>query len=50
MFPNHAQEVEQTYSIKIINNFDNDRDQYISDYNDAYQALDKVPELSERAS
>ena len=50
LFPNHPQEVEQTYSIKIINNFDNDRDQYISDYNNAYLALDKVPEISERAS
>ena len=50
LFPNHAQEVEKTYSIKVINNFDNDRDQYISDYNNAYLALDKVPELSERDS
>ena len=50
LFPNHAQEVEKTYSIKVINNFDNDRDQYISDYNNAYLSLDKVPEISERAS
>ena len=44
----HDSSVESTYTIKILNNFDNDRDQYISDYNDAYLALDKVPELSER--
>ena len=50
LFPDHAQEVEKTYSIKVINNFDNDRDQYISDYKNAYLALDKVPELSERDS
>ena len=46
----HPSAVEKTYTIKVINNFDNDRDQYISDYNDAYLALDKVPELSERDS
>ena len=46
----HPSAVESTYTIKVLNNFDNDKDQYISDYNDAYQALDKVPELSERDS
>ena len=46
----HSSAVESTYTIKILNNFDNDKDQYISDYNDAYLALDKVPELSERDS
>jgi len=46
----HPSAVESTYTIKVLNNFDNDKDQYISDYNDAYLALDKVPELSERDS
>ena len=46
----HPIAVESTYTIKVLNNFDNDRDQYISDYNNAYLALDKVPELSERDS
>ena len=46
----HPAKQEVEFQIKVLNNFDNDRDQYISDYNDAYQALDKVPELSERDS
>ena len=39
-----------TYKIGIINNFDNDRDQYIEDYKTAYATMTKVPEISERAS
>ena len=47
-FPNHSDEVEKTYSIKIINNFDNDKNQYKADYTAAYASLTKVPELNER--
>ena len=47
---NHPNAVESTYTINILNNFDNDKDQYIADYKAAYDALDKVPELSERNS
>ena len=46
----HDSSVESTYTIKILNNFTNDKDQYIADYKAAYDALDKVPELSERDS
>ena len=46
----HPNAIESTYTINILNNFDNDRDQYIADYKEAYEALDKVPELSERDS
>ena len=49
-FISHPNAVESTYTINILNNFDNDRDQYIADYKEAYEALDKVPELSERDS
>ena len=44
----HSDEVEKTYSIKIINNFDNDKNQYKADYISAYASLTKVPELNER--
>ena len=44
----HPDEVEKTYSIKIINNFDNDKNQYKADYLAAYESLTKVPELNER--
>tara|TARA_B100000131_G_scaffold3507_1_gene3647 strand:- start:347 stop:1093 length:747 start_codon:yes stop_codon:yes gene_type:complete len=44
----HPSAVESTYTIKILNNFDNDRDQYKQDYENAYKSLTKVPELSER--
>ena len=44
----HPDEVEKTYSIKIINNFDNDKNQYKADYLAAYASLTKVPELNER--
>ena len=46
----HGSAIESTYTIKILNNFTNDKDQYIADYKAAYDALDKVPELSERDS
>ena len=42
--------IEKTYKIGIINNSDNDRDVYLQKYDDAYGSLDKVPEVSERAS
>ena len=44
----HPSAVEKTYTIKVLNNFDNDRDQYKQDYENAYKSLTKVPELSER--
>ena len=34
--------------LSYVNNFDNDRDQYKQDYENAYKSLTKVPELSER--
>ena len=35
------------YQIGVINNYDNDRDVYITNYRKAYASLTKVPELSE---
>ena len=35
------------YKIGVINNYDNDRDVYITNYRKAYASLTKVPELSE---
>ena len=46
LFPNHAQEVEKTFSIKIINNFSNDKEQYKQDYANAYASLEAVPDPS----
>ena len=43
---NHASATEQTYTIKVLNNFDNDKEQYKSDYADAYAALETVPDPS----
>tara|TARA_Y100000004_G_scaffold193930_1_gene257411 strand:- start:341 stop:1174 length:834 start_codon:yes stop_codon:yes gene_type:complete len=45
-----SRKFEKSFSIHIINNFNNDRDQYKLDYENAYKSLTKVPELSERAS
>ena len=35
------------FKIGVINNYDNDRERYITAYRDAYKSLTKVPELSE---
>ena len=35
------------FKIGVINNYDNDRERYITAYREAYNALTKVPELSE---
>jgi|LWDU01.1.fsa_nt_gi hypothetical protein len=43
---NHASAVEAEYTIKVLNNFDNDKEQYKSDYADAYAALETVPDPS----
>ena len=48
LFPNHPDNVIKSYSIAIINNFENDRLQYKADYAAAYGSLTKVPELNER--
>ena len=40
---------EKEWTIGIINNASADRDVYILKYQEAYGALSKVPELSERA-
>ena len=39
--------VELDFKIGVINNYDNDRERYISAYREAYSNLTKVPELSE---
>jgi len=39
--------IELEFKIGVINNYDNDRERYITAYRDAYSALTKVPELSE---
>ena len=38
---------ELEFKIGVINNYDNDRERYITAYQDAYSSLTKVPELSE---
>ena len=43
---NHASSTEAEYTIKVLNNFDNDKEQYKSDYADAYAALETVPDPS----
>ena len=43
--PMAAQNLE--FKIGVINNYDNDRERYITAYREAYSALTKVPELSE---
>ena len=35
------------FKIGVINNYDNDRERYITAYQEAYKSLTKVPELSE---
>ncbi len=39
--------VELDFKIGVINNYDNDRERYMSAYEEAYSSLTKVPELSE---
>ena len=39
--------IELVFKIGVINNYDNDRERYITAYREAYSALTKVPELSE---
>ena len=39
--------VELDFKICVINNYDNDRDRYMTAYQNAYKSLTKVPELSE---
>jgi len=39
--------IELDFKIGVINNYDNDRERYITAYRDAYSTLTKVPELSE---
>ena len=38
---------ELDFKIGVINNYDNDRERYITAYQEAYKSLTKVPELSE---
>ena len=35
------------YQIGVINNYDNDRETYMTAYEEAYSSITKVPELSE---
>ena len=39
--------IELVFKIGVINNYDNDRERYITAYQEAYKSLTKVPELSE---
>jgi hypothetical protein len=39
--------IELDFKIGVINNYDNDRERYITAYQEAYKSLTKVPELSE---
>ena len=39
--------IELEFKIGVINNYDNDRERYITAYQEAYKSLTKVPELSE---
>ena len=39
--------IELDFKIGVINNYDNDRDRYMTAYQNAYKSLTKVPELSE---
>ena len=45
--PSPMSPVELDFKIGVINNYDNDRDSYITAYREAYKSLTKVPELSE---
>ena len=39
--------IELVFKIGVINNYDNDRERYMTAYTNAYKSLTKVPELSE---
>ena len=43
-----ASTIDLDFEIGIINNFNNDRDVYLTAYENAYGSLSKVPELDER--
>ena len=45
--PSPMSPVELDFKIGVINNYDNDRERYITAYQEAYKSLTKVPELSE---
>ena len=45
--PSPMSPVELDFKIGVINNYDNDRDRYMTAYTNAYKSLTKVPELSE---
>ena len=45
--PSPISPVELDFKIGVINNYDNDRDRYMTAYQNAYKSLTKVPELSE---
>ena len=45
--PSPMSPVELEFKIGVINNYDNDRERYITAYQEAYKSLTKVPELSE---
>ena len=45
--PSPMSPVELDFKIGVINNYDNDRDRYMTAYQNAYKSLTKVPELSE---
>ena len=43
-----ASTIDLDFEIGIINNFNNDRDVYLTAYENAYGSMSKVPEVSER--
>jgi len=45
--PSPMSPVELDFKVGVINNYDNDRDRYMTAYQNAYKSLTKVPELSE---
>ena len=45
--PSPMSPVELDFKVGVINNYDNDRERYITAYREAYSTLTKVPELSE---
>ena len=45
--PSPMAPVELDFKVGVINNYDNDRDRYMTAYQNAYKSLTKVPELSE---
>ena len=45
--PSNGSPISFDFKIGVINNYDNDRERYITAYQEAYKSLTKVPELSE---